>query len=100
MAACTSSKKTAGGQGLGDPGNCVVVDVATSPEKGDLMTSLAKAFNGTDKAKLGKDCIFVRPQNKASGAAAQRLSTNWDDRTSTARGPSSGRRRRRRGARS
>ena len=62
-----------------DPGNCVVVDIATSPEKGDLMTSLAKAFNGTDKAKLGKDCIFVRPQNMSSGAAAQRLSTNWDE---------------------
>jgi Ca-activated chloride channel family protein len=83
VAACTSSKKTAdqgrGGQGLGDPGNCVVVDVATSPEKGDLMTSLAKDFNGTDKAKVGKDCIFVRPQNKASGAAAQKLYTNWDE---------------------
>ena len=53
--------------------------MATSPEKGDLMTSLAKAFNGTDEAKLGNDCIFVRPQNKSSGAAAKLLYTNWDE---------------------
>jgi Ca-activated chloride channel family protein len=78
VAACTSSSKSSS-QSLGDPGNCVVVDIATSPEKGDLMTSLAKAFNGTDKAKVGKDCIFVRPQSVSSGAAAQLLYTNWDE---------------------
>src|SRR5262245_43554377 len=77
LAGCTSSKKS--DQSLNGPGKCIVVDVTTSPEKGDLMTSLAKSFNGTDKAKLGKDCIFVRPQNKSSGAAAQLLSSNWDE---------------------
>jgi Ca-activated chloride channel family protein len=77
VAACTSSEKSS--EAPADPGNCVVVDVATSPEKGDLMASLAKEFNGSDKARLGKDCIFVRPQNKASGAAAQLLYTNWDE---------------------
>jgi Ca-activated chloride channel homolog len=77
VAACTSSKKS--DQSPSDPGRCVVVDVATSPEKGDLMTSLAKSFNGTDKAELGKDCVFVRSQNKSSGAAAQLLSSNWDE---------------------
>ncbi len=77
FAACTSSKKS--DESPSDPGRCVVVDVATSPEKGDLMTSLAKSFNGTDKAELGKDCVFVRSQNKSSGAAAQLLSSNWDE---------------------
>jgi Ca-activated chloride channel homolog len=77
VAACTSSKKS--DQSPSDPGRYVVVDVATSPEKGDLMTSLAKSFNGTDKAELGKDCVFVRSQNKSSGAAAQLLSSNWDE---------------------
>jgi Ca-activated chloride channel family protein len=77
IAACTSSKKSE--QSLNDPGKCIVVDVATSPEKGDLMTSLAKSFNGSDRAKLGKDCIFVRPQNMSSGQAAQLLSSNWDE---------------------
>jgi len=79
-AACTSSGKKSN-NGLGDPGNCIVVDVATSPEKGDLMLSLAKSFDGSDQAKLGKDCIFVRPQNKSSGAAAQLLYTNWNEAT-------------------
>src|SRR4051812_25893653 len=77
LAACTSSKKS--DQSVTDPGRCIAVDIATSPEKGDLMTSLAKSFNGTDKAKLGNDCIFVRPQNKSSGAAAQLLASNWDE---------------------
>jgi Ca-activated chloride channel family protein len=78
--ACTEAKtKLPGDTGLGDPGNCIVVDMASSPEKIDLMTALAKAFNGTDRAKLGNECIFVRPQKKSSGAAAQLLYTNWDE---------------------
>ena len=78
--ACTSgTTRGAKDTGLGDPGNCIVVDMAVSPEKGDLILALAKSFNGTKQAKLGNDCIFVRPQSKSSGAAAQRLSTNWDE---------------------
>ena len=84
-AACTEAKtKSANDPGLGDPGNCIVVDMASSPEKIDLMTTLAKAFNGTDQARLGNDCIFVRPQKKSSGGAAQLLYTNWDE---SAEGP-------------
>src|SRR5258706_15934912 len=79
-AACTDAKtKSSTDAGLGDPGNCVVVDMASSPEKIDLMTALAKTFNGSKIAKVGSDCIFVRPQKKSSGAAAQRLYTNWDE---------------------
>ena len=81
--ACTETKpkSTTPDAGLGDPGNCIVVDMASSPEKIDLMTALAKAFNGTSQAKLGSDCIFVRPQQKSSGGAAQLLYTNWDETT-------------------
>jgi Ca-activated chloride channel family protein len=53
--------------------------MASSPEKIDLMTALAKAFNGSPLAKLGAECIFVRPQKKSSGGAAQLLYTNWDE---------------------
>ena len=84
--ACSEADRL-GGDGsdaeLGDPGDCVVVDMAVSPEKSDLLTALAKAFNGTDQARVsgpdGDDCVFVRPQRKSSGGAAQLLYTNWDE---------------------
>ena len=80
VGACTS-EKTQGStdNGLGDPGNCTVVDMAVSPEKITLLLDLAKAFNGTKQAKVDDKCIFVRPQKKSSGAAAQLLYTNWDE---------------------
>ena len=80
VGACTNAKtRGASDNGLGDPGNCIVVDMAVSPEKIDLILNLAKSFNGTKQAKLGDKCIFVRPQKKSSGAAAQLLYTNWDE---------------------
>ncbi len=60
-----------------DPGDCVVVDMAVSSEKIDLMRDLAVEFNGD--AELDGRCIFVRPQSKASGGAAALLSTGWDE---------------------
>lgn len=64
--------------GLGDPGNCTVVDTAVSPEKVDLMRALAKDFNGSDASKLdGGGCAFVRPYSKSSGAAATLLADEW-----------------------
>jgi Ca-activated chloride channel family protein len=66
------------GVDLGDPGDCVVVDMAISPEKIDLMTELARDFNESD-AEVDGDCVFVRPQRKASGAAAQALARGWDE---------------------
>jgi Ca-activated chloride channel family protein len=79
--ACVEAKKANpdAASGLGDPGDCIVVDMASSPEKIDLMVDLAKSFNGTKAAKLGDKCVFVRPQKKSSGAAAQLLYTNWDE---------------------
>ncbi len=65
--------------GLGDPGNCTVIDVAVSSEKIDLMTALAKAFNGSEAAKLNDGCAFVRPFSKASGGATDLLATGWPE---------------------
>ena len=65
-------------RGLSDPGDCVVIDLAVSSEKIDLMTTLAKAFNSSDEARSGSRCVFVRPQTKASGAATTLLATNWN----------------------
>jgi Ca-activated chloride channel family protein len=63
--------------GLGDPGDCTVVDVAVSSEKIDLMRALAKDFNGSDTADIDGGCAFVRPYSKASGGAADLLVGGW-----------------------
>ncbi len=66
--------------GFGDPGDCIVVDLAVSSEKASLMAELARQFNGSDAAEMpGGDCAFARPQTKASGGAATLLSEGWDE---------------------
>jgi Ca-activated chloride channel family protein len=62
-----------------DPGDCIVVDMAVSSEKIDLMRDLAQEYNGSDEARVDDRCVFVRPQSKASGGAAQLLSSGWDE---------------------
>lgn len=62
-----------------DPGDCVVVDMAVSSEKIDLMRDLAQEFNASDDAVVDGTCVFVRPQSKASGGAAQLLAEGWDE---------------------
>jgi Ca-activated chloride channel homolog len=69
----------ADGEDLGDPGDCVTVDMAVSSEKIDLLTDLSRVFNGSDEAVLDGRCIFVRPYSKASGLAMTRLSEGWPD---------------------
>ena len=80
--ACTGDDG-GGGDGdaaLADPGDCVVVDIASSPEKLELLGDLAETFNGSDAATLASgDCAFVRVQNKSSGAAEQLLANGWDE---------------------
>ena len=79
-AACSSSKSSssaAGGFDVGDPGNCLVVDLTMSTEKIDLLTSLAQSFNQT-KAQVNGKCVFVSPHSLASGAAAQALADGWN----------------------
>lgn len=65
--------------GLGDPGDCTVIDVAVSSEKIDLMNALAKAFNGSDASDVGDGCAFVRPYSKASGGATDLLARGWPE---------------------
>ena len=66
--------------GLEDPGDCVAVDLASSPEKIELMEELADDFNGSDAADLGDDgCAFVRVHRKSSGLAENLLATGWDE---------------------
>lgn len=62
-----------------DPGDCIVVDMAVSPEKIDLLTDLARTFNESEGAEVDGECIFVRPQRKASGAAMSLLVDGWDE---------------------
>lgn len=73
---------TQGGLAQADPGGCTTVDMAVSSEKIDLLTDLANEFNGSDESQdveaIGGGCIFVRPQTKASGLAADLLATGWD----------------------
>ncbi len=82
-AACTSgsnvSSTTAVGGIAGDPGNCITVDMAVSPEKVTLLTEFANTFNASAAAKVNGKCIFVRPAKKASGGAAQLLVNGWPD---------------------
>ena len=64
-----SRRPSSGNAIVGDPGNCLVVDLTMSTEKIDLLTSLAQAFNQT-KAE-GRRQVRVRAARtrKASGGA-------------------------------
>lgn len=81
-AGCSSKSATNAADDFGaancNPSDCVVVDVAMSPEKLDLLTDLAKSFNATN-TKVGDKRVVVQPKNKASGAAADLLATGWDE---------------------
>jgi len=81
-AACGGGDDDDGGDegSLEDPGDCVPVDLASSPEKLELMTDLADDFNGSDAADMdGGDCAFVRVQSKSSGFAESLLAEGWDE---------------------
>jgi Ca-activated chloride channel homolog len=77
--ACSEAREGGAGGGLDDPGDCVVVDLSVSSEKIQLLDELADAFNGSDLARVGDDCVFARVQSKASGGAAQLLAAGWDE---------------------
>lgn len=81
-AACSGDDDDGGdSQGLEDPGDCIAVDVAVSPEKEELLGDMADAFNGSDAADMGDECAFVRIQVKSSGRAEQLLADEWDEAT-------------------
>jgi len=60
------------------PKGCATVDVASSPEKVELLTDLAKTFNASKDAKTG-GCTFIRILKKSSGEAMQLLTDGWPD---------------------
>ncbi len=79
-AACTGGADgpdgEAGGSEVGlDDGDCVVVDMAVSSEKIDLLTDLAADFRET--GEVDGRCVAVRPYSKASGEAASLLAQGW-----------------------
>ncbi len=75
-----SAQVTERSEDFGDPGDCIVVDLAVSSEKATLMTELAREFNGSEAAEMSDGrCAFARPQTKASGLAAELLATEWDE---------------------
>ncbi len=78
-AACSFSTSSSDGSAdLGDPGDCITVDLAVSPEKIQLMIEMAEDFNGQE-LEVDGTCIFARPQSKASGLGAQLLASTWDE---------------------
>ncbi|NLA35385.1 MAG: VWA domain-containing protein [Actinobacteria bacterium] len=82
VAACSSGEnieRVDGGEsGFTDAGDCLVVDVAVSSEKIDLMRDLASTYNDAENTVSNGSCIFVRPVSKASGGAATWLAEGWD----------------------
>ena len=54
------------------------IDMAVSPEKIDLLTSLAQTFNRTGRRSATAACSS-NPKSKASGAAMQALADGWDE---------------------
>jgi Ca-activated chloride channel homolog len=58
-------------------GACITVDMEVSPEKVDLLTDLAKRFNGSDRARVDDECISVRVTRKSSGEGASLLAEDW-----------------------
>jgi Ca-activated chloride channel family protein len=86
-AACSSSSPTTeSSTDLGDRGDCLVIDMAVSPEKIDLLTNVAQTFNRS-RTRVGDRCIFVDPKSKASGGAMQALADGWDEKAEAAPTP-------------
>ncbi|HEX2063255.1 MAG TPA: substrate-binding domain-containing protein, partial [Acidimicrobiales bacterium] len=78
-AACAGGSDDRDGTAGAPPEGCAVVDVATSPEKFELLTRLANRFNDSDEARADGGCAFVRVQRKSSGGAAAVLADGWPD---------------------
>jgi Ca-activated chloride channel family protein len=82
--ACTTTSGSGSGPGASGtqsaPKGCTTVDVASSPEKVELLTDLARTFN-TSKASKEGGCAFVRVLKKSSGEAMQLLTDGWPDET-------------------
>lgn len=73
-AACGDSSEQADPD---DPGDCIVVDVASSPEKIDLFEEMRTAFNESEEAEVNGECVFARVSSVASGRGEQLLREGW-----------------------
>ena len=79
-AGCSLDTGQGGGeQSGGVPEGCTAVDAAVSPEKFELLTDLARRFNGSRSAKIDAGCAFVRVQRVSSGVGMQLLTGDWPD---------------------
>ena len=80
--ACGSKGTPTSGDDFGasdcNPSDCVVVDLAMSPEKIDLLTDVAKTFNASN-TKVNNKRVVVQPKSKSSGAATDLLAAGWDE---------------------
>ena len=80
VGACSSGDQTtSSASDNAAPANCVIVDMSVSSEKIDLINALAMSFNKGRHTTSSGQCIFVRPQKKASGAATTLLAGGWDE---------------------
>jgi len=90
-AACTStgssSSGSAGSGGQAVPKGCTAVDMASSPEKIDLVTDLARRFNGSSASKSGGTCAFVRVHKQSSGTTEALLAQGWPAETTNGAQP-------------
>jgi Ca-activated chloride channel family protein len=83
LAACvqgeTEEPETEGEVGFENTGDCIVVPMAVSSEKIDLLTDLAGQFNAAPEAEVDGRCVIVQPRTVASGLATSLLAENWPD---------------------
>ncbi len=85
LSTASSGKGNANGSGTGGPaatfdaGKCIGVEMAVSSEKIAVLSELAKTFNDSKQAKVGKTCVTVHISKKSSGAATTALINGWNN---------------------
>ena len=85
VVACSKqSPSPEAGSAAGDPAGCLVVPLAASPEKIDLLTELSRTFN-LKRAQVNGNCVFIDPKSKSSGGSTQLLADNWDEKAEGSR---------------
>ena len=57
--------------------SCVTVPIASSPEKLELLTDLAKRFESSSEATVSGRCVRVKVAKVSSGAGASLLAADW-----------------------
>jgi Ca-activated chloride channel family protein len=57
--------------------SCITVDIASSPEKLELLTDLGKRFEQSDQAEVRGRCVRIKVTKVSSGAGASLLAADW-----------------------